>query len=431
MPPLAPEEYEALKTDIALRGVQVPIEYDEFGAILDGHHRERICRELGLSEWPRLIRYGLSHEEKLRHARRLNLDRRHLSAEQRRKLIAEDLKAAPSDSNRKIAAGLGVDDKTVASVRADLESTAEIPQLKERQGRDGKARKIVYMDPSPAGIRGTKEAAKALFKAERDANGEARTRVQQMLSDESAKLPGGRKFAVIYADPATRFLSGLGPKSIENHYRTMTHAELCALGVSDRALMNAEMFIWSTVPQLANTFAIAAAWGFPDYSSSMMWDKTSPDHPNEMGTGYVFRNQHEILLRFTRGSPRKPAIQPLSIYRERKTEHSRKPEYFRKMIAEMAHGLPVLELFARVDAEHPLPVGWEPWGNEAGSHIADASAERAPPAEPPKAASPEHIADVNKVIPAPAVVRKTPVEDDLAIPAFLDRRINGMGAGHG
>ena len=25
-----------------------------------------------------------------------------------------------------------------------------------------------------------------------------------------------------------------------------------------------------------------------------------------------------------------------------------------------------LELFARVDAEHPLPLGWQSWSNEAG-----------------------------------------------------------------
>jgi len=36
-PNLAPDEYEALKADIKARGVRVPVEYDEAGAILDGH----------------------------------------------------------------------------------------------------------------------------------------------------------------------------------------------------------------------------------------------------------------------------------------------------------------------------------------------------------------------------------------------------------
>src|SRR5687768_2923035 len=50
-PDLAPEEYEELKADIAARGVQVPIEYDEEKNILDGHHRKRICDELGITDF--------------------------------------------------------------------------------------------------------------------------------------------------------------------------------------------------------------------------------------------------------------------------------------------------------------------------------------------------------------------------------------------
>ena len=43
MPPLSPEEYAALKADIATRGVLFPVEYDEDGNILDGHHRVKAC----------------------------------------------------------------------------------------------------------------------------------------------------------------------------------------------------------------------------------------------------------------------------------------------------------------------------------------------------------------------------------------------------
>ena len=366
MPPLSADEREALKADIAERGVMVPVEYDDAGNILDGHHRVELCAELGVTQWPRLIRYGMSEPEKRRHARRLNIDRRHLDQATRRKMIEDDLRETPEASDRKIASGLGVHHSTVSSVRATLETTGEISQSKERKGRDQRTRRIVqYVDPSPEGVRGSKLTAKTILKAEREANGEARTRLQQVLSDESARLPSGRKVPVIYADPATKFLAGLGPKSTENHYKTMTTDELCALPVGDRALTDCELYIWSTVPQLVNTIKIANAWGFPDYSSHVIWDKTSPDHPKEMGPGYVFRNQHELLLRFTRGNPVGPKIKPLSIYRERKREHSRKPDYFRQMIIDMTRGLPTVELFARVDAEHPLPKGWESWGNQS------------------------------------------------------------------
>lgn len=39
-PELNESEFSELKADIAERGVMVPIEYDEEGNILDGHHRK-------------------------------------------------------------------------------------------------------------------------------------------------------------------------------------------------------------------------------------------------------------------------------------------------------------------------------------------------------------------------------------------------------
>jgi ParB-like chromosome segregation protein Spo0J len=95
MPALSDEDRRALKADIQARGVQVPVEYDDEENILDGHHRVAICAELGITDWPRVIRKGLSEAEKRSHARALNLARRHVSHAQRRELIAEQLKETP------------------------------------------------------------------------------------------------------------------------------------------------------------------------------------------------------------------------------------------------------------------------------------------------------------------------------------------------
>lgn len=67
LPELPPEQFEALKTDIAERGVVVPVVVDEFGAILDGHNRARACRELGINDYPVEMRSGLSEEERRIH----------------------------------------------------------------------------------------------------------------------------------------------------------------------------------------------------------------------------------------------------------------------------------------------------------------------------------------------------------------------------
>jgi len=89
LPDLTDEEYQALKADIAARGVQVPVERDETGAVLDGHHRIRACEELGITDYPTIIRTGMDEDQKRQHVLALNLDRRHLTGDQRKELTAK------------------------------------------------------------------------------------------------------------------------------------------------------------------------------------------------------------------------------------------------------------------------------------------------------------------------------------------------------
>jgi hypothetical protein len=124
LPDLPPDEYTALKADIAANGVLVPVELDE----------------LGINDYPTVVRRGMSEEEKRAHARKLNVLRRHLNREQTRALIEEQLLETPYWSNNRIGQMLGVDGKTIAAVRAGLETTSEIPKLAELVGADGKTR---------------------------------------------------------------------------------------------------------------------------------------------------------------------------------------------------------------------------------------------------------------------------------------------------
>jgi ParB/Sulfiredoxin domain len=71
----------------------------------------------------------------------LNVHRRHLNAEAKRKIVADVLKAQTELSDRRIAKAAKVDHKTVGKQRAKLEATGEIPQSTTRTGADGKARK--------------------------------------------------------------------------------------------------------------------------------------------------------------------------------------------------------------------------------------------------------------------------------------------------
>ena len=132
MPPPTDEEYEALKADIAERGVQVPVEYDEDGNILDGSHRVRACQELGITDWPKVVRRGLTEEQKFEHALALNLHRRHLTREQRRELVVR--LRQQGWSLRRIAERLGVHHDTV---REDLLGVGN-PTPATVTGADGK-----------------------------------------------------------------------------------------------------------------------------------------------------------------------------------------------------------------------------------------------------------------------------------------------------
>jgi hypothetical protein len=79
-----------------------------------------------------------------------NLHRRHLTAEQKRDLIAKLIETDPTKSNRQIAKTVKVDHKTVASVRAEKEGRGEIPHVETRtdtKGRKQSARKTTTKPP--------------------------------------------------------------------------------------------------------------------------------------------------------------------------------------------------------------------------------------------------------------------------------------------
>jgi hypothetical protein len=48
IPPLSVSEYESLKQSIKEQGLYVPVIVNKQGIVLDGHHRFRACKELGI-----------------------------------------------------------------------------------------------------------------------------------------------------------------------------------------------------------------------------------------------------------------------------------------------------------------------------------------------------------------------------------------------
>lgn len=136
LPSLTDNEYKALKESIRENGVQNPILIDEAGEILDGHHRWQICQELSV-DCPYEVMEGLTVDEKRERALILNLLRRNLSLKQKRKIVADLLRADPSRSNNSIAKTVGISDVTVASIRRELGLFSD--KIKGADGKEYKA----------------------------------------------------------------------------------------------------------------------------------------------------------------------------------------------------------------------------------------------------------------------------------------------------
>ena len=94
LPPLTADEYEALKADIAVHGIRVPIVVDaETGKVLDGHHRLRAFEELRaagakVADYPRQVVRLADDDERAEFVLAANLFRRHLTKTQRQELVA-------------------------------------------------------------------------------------------------------------------------------------------------------------------------------------------------------------------------------------------------------------------------------------------------------------------------------------------------------
>ncbi|BAR61776.1 hypothetical protein [Bradyrhizobium diazoefficiens] len=281
---------------------------------------------------------------------------------------------------------------------------------------------------------GAGRVAMDLLKIDAEEKGRIHRRdLSSALASASALTPGGKKYPATLADPPWKREGGIGDRAYENHYPTMPWPEILDyLKRAGEALQpNAWAWMWIPRPhllakvpfkteamladgecviatvELPLAYACQLALGMDSYSTCYVWTKTDEAHPDVSGSGLLVWDQDELLLQFKRGRGLpKPASDEKfgSNHRERPREHSRKPDHYRHMIATMVGKdsdgapLPVLELFARVDAEHPLPENWDAWGNQAG--VALQSSAIANPTD--AAASPSSAGDADSDLPVPS-----------------------------
>jgi N6-adenosine-specific RNA methylase IME4 len=201
-------------------------------------------------------------------------------------------------------------------------------------------------------------AAKALREETANERRETRCAAIAAMAAPQPQLDLQQRYPVVYADPPWRYEHiETESRAIENQYPTMSLDEIKALPVTAIATDDAVLFLWATSPKLAEALEVMSAWGWT-YRTCMVWDKEI------IGMGYYARQQHELLLIGTRGSPPppEPSSRPPSVFRERRGEHSAKPDHYYDLIESMYPDWPRVELFAR----RPR-TGWQQWGNQVGS----------------------------------------------------------------
>jgi N6-adenosine-specific RNA methylase IME4 len=167
-----------------------------------------------------------------------------------------------------------------------------------------------------------------------------------------------KKYKIIYADPPWKYdFSKDNKDRVENHYPTMSLEEIKSLNIPSDD--NCVLYLWATAPKLLEALEVMRTWGFT-YKTQAIWDK------EWIGMGYWFRGQHEILLVGTKGkiSPPNYKNRVSSVIREKRTKHSKKPDFVRDLISKSFPDYNKLELFARENNE-----GWDVWGNEVESDI--------------------------------------------------------------
>lgn len=188
---------------------------------------------------------------------------------------------------------------------------------------------------------------------------ERRAARERILGGIQHALPA-KRYGVILADPEWRFepwsrQTGMD-RAADNHYPTSCTEVIAARDVPSIAAPDCVLFLWATAPMLPHALLVMSAWGF-DYRSHVIWQK------DRIGTGYWFRNAHELLLVGVKGNIPAPAMgtQAHSVIAAEVGAHSAKPESFLELIEEYFPTLPKIELNRR----GPARPGWDAWGNEA------------------------------------------------------------------
>lgn len=137
VPPVPKEEYLQLKNSIQNNGLYLPIIINEKGIVLDGHHRFRVCKELGINPKTQTKKFQNKTDEII-FVGESNLHRRQLTPLQRIELVSKLEPYYKDKANQRMILGKKVDPKEKlpeGQVRDILGSKANVSGKQYEKGK--------------------------------------------------------------------------------------------------------------------------------------------------------------------------------------------------------------------------------------------------------------------------------------------------------
>ena len=345
VPAMSEAEFAAFTADVAKRGILQPLEITGAGVVLDGRHRLRVARELGIKNLPVRI---VAPADPVEHMLRAALQRRHLSASQKAALALEldicQQERTQADRRRRANLKQHTEVATLPPRGRVRELAAQVAGCSARTMQDV----ITVHDQDLDLYQQIKAGEIHAHTARRQVE---RARRYAQIGKPRA-LPRGR-FDLIYADPPWQLGNPDSDYAPEQYYPTLPLDQIAqlALPVANDALL----YLWAVNSHLPDALAVMAAWGF-EYKSCEVWVKPS------IGMGVWTRNRHEQLLIGRKGNaspaPRKRLLD--SVIEAARGRHSQKPAVVYERLEQLYPRRSKLELFAR---GRPRP-GWTAWGNQ-------------------------------------------------------------------
>lgn len=397
--PLPEEKFAALKDDIRQNGVLVPVEVDQHGQVLDGHHRIRAWNELKsegvkVADYPRVIRQFANDDDREEHAAKINSNRRDITTDDKKRLAIRWRERGWS--YRRIGNALGVSHGTVVywlprEEAADSGVQIYTPEQPDRVvGADGKSYAATRPRPSVMATSARDEeraltSMESLFSDDEDedddeyaniSTGEVltATRIRQMaaqrererrnaeLSESSnAPMPNG-KYRCIVIDPpwpmAKINRDERPDQGTSLDYPVMSLEDIAAMPVGDLANPDGcHIYLWVTQKFLPAGIEMLRGWGF-NYQCVMTWVKPTGMTPYS----WMYNTEHVIFGRM--GSLDLQRMGLKLSFEAPVSRHSAKPDVFYERVLAATPG-PRVELFSRTDRD-----GFVAWGNEVRDDVA-------------------------------------------------------------